>query len=420
MGASTPPETGRLELATSGGVAAGGDAIGRLADGRVVFVEAALPGERVTVKILQRRRDYLKGRVSTVLQASPERRIPPCANVARGCGGCGWQHISGKGQLELKEAVVLDCLRRIAHLDARPLLAPARRLPGRGYRTSARVAVDPSGALAYRERGSHRLVRGEGCLVVHERLAELLSTVRLPGQNKASLRVGLAGGERLVVLGLPAGPGVVVPPEVTLVAPGEGAVLYEEVAGRRWRVSARSFFQAGPAGAELLVEAVDEAVGESLGETGRLIDAYGGVGLLGGVVASRRGAALTCVEADPGAASDARANLADLGARVVAREVGRWRPPRADVVVADPARSGLGRPGVGALAASGAGVLVLASCDPASLARDTTLLSGAGFVMTSLRVLDLFPGTPHVEAVARFERSCSELAPPADSNPYLG
>ena len=96
-------------------------------------------------------------------------------------------------------------------------------------------------------------------------------------------------------------------------------------------------------------------------------------------------------------------NLADLDATVVASEVGRRRPRAADVVVADPARPGLGRPGVGFVAPTGASRLVLVSCDPASLARDTALLARAGYHLASVALVDAFPHTFHVETVSRFD-----------------
>ncbi len=97
-------------------------------------------------------------------------------------------------------------------------------------------------------------------------------------------------------------------------------------------------------------------------------------------------------------------NLAGRAATIVRSEVGRWRAggERVDVVIADPARSGLGKPGSAALAAAGAPVLVLVSCDPVSLARDATLLRQHGYRHERTEVLDLFPMTHHVEAVTRF------------------
>ncbi len=89
---------------------------------------------------------------------------------------------------------------------------------------------------------------------------------------------------------------------------------------------------------------------------------------------------------------------------MVAAEVARWRARPAAVVIADPSRSGLGRPGAGAVAATGAQRVVLVSCDPASMARDTVLLTESGYRLASITLVDAFPHTFHVETVSRFER----------------
>jgi 23S rRNA (uracil1939-C5)-methyltransferase len=467
---------GTIELVLGPTAAAGGDAIGRLPDGRVVFVEDALPGERIALEVTEDRRDYARGRLVAVLDPSPARVEPPCPWVGAGCGGCGWQHAVLPAQLVMKGGVVRDALRRIARLDAAELIGPALSTPPERYRTTVHLGVDPSGRPSYRRRHRHELVPVTDCRVAHPRLAELIAAVRVPGAAGVTLRVGVAGGERLVVLeppangrdrrarngqrgrrgrearpapavgrrgggapevdgreagsdggagavggggrgagsagaggaaGVPGPAGIVVPDDAVVIRPGEDGAFTEAVGGQRWRVSARSFFQAGPAGAEALVAAVDEAVGP-LQPGDRLVDLYAGVGLLGGVVASRRrGVLLTSVESDRSALGDARHNLADLGASVVAAEVGAWPASGATVAIADPPRSGLGRPGAATVVATGCRRLVLVSCDPASLARDTSLLASGGYRLGGVRVVDLFPHTPHVETVAHFELTAS-------------
>jgi 23S rRNA (uracil1939-C5)-methyltransferase len=170
-------------------------------------------------------------------------------------------------------------------------------------------------------------------------------------------------------------------------------------------VSAASFFQSGPQAADLLVAAVRRAAPE-LADARHVVDAYGGIGLFAATVTSSP-TQVTVVESSRTAVADAEVNLRDRGPRIVRSEVGRWRPPRGevvDVVVADPSRTGLGAPGVAALVRTRAATVVLVSCDPASAGRDVRLLGEAGYHAERMEVLDLFPGTHHTEVVTRFTR----------------
>jgi 23S rRNA (uracil1939-C5)-methyltransferase len=184
---------------------------------------------------------------------------------------------------------------------------------------------------------------------------------------------------------------------------GSRAWYHEELAGRRWRVSARSFFQARPDGAEALVQAVALAVDGTLTTDAHLVDLYGGVGLFAGSLDPV--GHVTVVESGASSVADARINLADRQARILKSDVARWRPARADVVVADPPRTGLGAARVAAIAATHAGRVALVSCDPAALGRDAKLLGAAGYELRSATLIDLFPHTSHVEVVSRFDRA---------------
>jgi 23S rRNA (uracil1939-C5)-methyltransferase len=379
-----------LELDVTG-IAAGGDAIGRDGDGRVVFVEGALPGERVRARITSAKKDFAKAvLVEVVGSPSPDR----LAEGSHECGGCTWQHVSVAGQRRLKVDVVRDALRRIAHVED---VEPSVRVPGeRPLRTTARLGIDALGRAGHRRRGSHDVVVGDApCPGLHPLLASLVIDGRFPPEaGEVLLRVSVATGE-----------------EVVVVAPGRrlkhaaGPALSEDVGGRRFRVSAASFFQPGPVAAAALVDAVDAAIGDLA--VGSMADAYAGVGLFASTIGAARGARVTAVEQSPSAVDDARVNLGDLeGATVVEGEVGQWRTSAAfDVVVADPARPGLGRPGVAAVTATGAPRLVLVSCDPASMARDVALLRDAGYGLSAVEVVDAFPDTFHIEAVSRFDLS---------------
>jgi len=373
---------------------AGGDVMAREPSGRVVFVTGALPLERVRVRLVQEKRDYARAVVEEVLEPSAMRVSPPCPFVAAGCGGCTWQYVDPEYQVALKIGIVADALRRTGGLP-RAVVGSGMPLPPWGFRTTVRLGVR-NGRAGYRRRASHDVVPVDSCLIAHPRLAELLADARFPGAEEVTLRCSVATGERLALVA-PEGAGAELPDDVAI---GPGAHLVEEVEGRRFRVSAPSFFQTRPEGAAALAGMVWWMVEDAV-PGARLADLYAGVGLFAGLVGPRA-ADVVAVEVAPSAVADLRFNLP--GTRVVESTVEGWEPEPADVVVADPPRAGLGRPGVDAVAATGASRLALVSCDPVSLARDAALLREHGFRHVRSMVVDLFPHTPHVEVVTRFDR----------------
>lgn len=418
------------------GVAAGGEGVGRLADGRAVFVRGALPGEQVRATVTEERHRFARAELSEVLEAAPERVAPPCPQVAAGCGGCDWQHVAPAAQRALKARIVTDALRRIGRIPdpPEPDLGPA--LPVEGWRTTVRAVVDDEGRAGFRRHHTHDpLAVGEcGCLVAHPLVDEILREGRFPPPvREVIVRAGVGTGERFVVCTPAVGdswvpgaptptggnrpePGATTagdspgPPAAALVgadqlAAGHRAWIHEVVSGRRWRISAESFFQGRPDGAEALVDAVCSVLGEALVPGASLVDLYSGVGLFAGVLGERTGGRVVAVESSRSAVADARINLADLeGTRIVRSDVRRWRPSTADVVVADPSRHGLGADVVPRIGASGAAALALVSCDPGALGRDAGLLAAADWELKSVRLVDIFPHTAHVEVVTGWFR----------------
>jgi 23S rRNA (uracil1939-C5)-methyltransferase len=383
---------------------AGGDALARDDDGRVVFVRGALPGETVAVEVTAAKKDWARADVVDVVEPSPDRVVPPCPSRRAGCGGCGWQHLSVGAQRAARLAIVSDALRRIGGVGEAEVLDGGGIDP-EGYRTTVRVAAGPDGRAGFRAERSHEVVPAPACLIAHPRLAELLPRLRLDPEVEVTLRTSVATGELNARWGGgdADGPGVDGLPEGT--PTGAAAAIREEVAGQRLRVSIGSFFQSGRRAAELLVEVVRRNAPELTGAR-LVVDAYAGVGVLA-VCAADPATRVIAIETSRSAVADAQHNLAGREAEIVRGEVGGWRLAAdavVDVVIADPARSGLGKPGVGALTRTGVPVVVLVSCDPASLGRDAKLLAAAGYRHERTEVVDTFPHTTHVEAVSRFVR----------------
>jgi 23S rRNA (uracil1939-C5)-methyltransferase len=376
---------------TTTAVVAGGDALARAEDGRVVFVEGALAPETVRVEVTEIRRDLLRARAVAIVTPSPDRVDPPCPHHVEGCGGCPWQAVAVDAQPVLKAAIVADALRRIAHIDDVPIRSIA--LPADGYRTTVRALV-VDGRAAFRRRHAHEPVTIEHCLVAHPLVDELLEHGHFGDAHEVTLRCAVATGERLA-LADPVRAAVALPPDVAI---GAKARVHEVVEGHTFRISARSFFQARPDGAATLARLVRDAVGPDR----RVVDLYAGVGLFGALLDRPR--AVIAVEGSRSAAADAVENLAHVDAQVVQGDVRRWKPRRVDAVVADPGRSGLQKAGVQVVEGCEPDNVVLVSCDAAALARDTRLLREAGYEIDRMTLVDIFAHTPHVEVVTNFVR----------------
>jgi 23S rRNA (uracil1939-C5)-methyltransferase len=385
-----------------GGAATGGGAVGRDADGRATFVDEALPGELVTVDVTEEHPRFARARLVVVDEAADGRVAPRCPWVVAGCGGCDLQHATIELQQAMKVEVIGDVLRRLARLE--PPEVAVVGLAAEGFRTTVRTAVRGDRA-GYRPRRSHDVVVPDACLVAHPLVEELLVDGRFPGCREVTIRVGVTTGERLVVAA-PTAKRVRVPSDVTVVGAdelrrGRRAAYHEQVGGRSWRISARSFFQSRTDGADELVRIVRESVAR-LAPDGveHLVDLYAGVGLFAGSIPAER---VTAVEWSASSVGDARHNLGD-GAAVTRSPVGAWSARAADVVVADPSREGLGRDGASRTVETGADVVVLVSCDAGSLGRDAGALSAARYELDSVTLVDLFPHTHHVEVVSAFVR----------------
>ncbi|MGA0262607.1 MAG: class I SAM-dependent RNA methyltransferase, partial [Ilumatobacteraceae bacterium] len=263
-------------------VVAEGDGLGRLSDGRVVFVEGALPGELVRIRVVKQSRDYARAVVSEILEPNPQRVDPPCVHVGDGCGGCDLQHASLELQKEIKVGIVRESLERLGRIAA-PDLRTNWFSSLVGARTTMRVARSVDGRAGLRRRRSHDVVRIDHCLVVRPELSELVAGLTIPrGVDEVTARVAAATSER-GVWWEPSDRSVESAERVDV--SGATGFVHEKVLGRQFQVSMGSFFQSSPEAAEVIVGAVTAALGSAdAWPSGPFVDMYGGVGLFSALV----------------------------------------------------------------------------------------------------------------------------------------
>ena len=395
---------------TVNAIAHGGEAVGRI-DGKAHFVAGAIPGERVTIEILKEKSRWARGRLVDVLDASPDRIDPPCPAYPV-CGGCTWQHAAYERQLEWKRETVVGQLAHLGGLtdvEVRPTIAPG---PQYAYRNRMDFSV-ANGRPALHEHRSDRLVELGGCPLLRPELAKRFSALGdLTGATKIVLRSGVNTGDVLIMFEgrIPAqakewNASVVAQSRQGIRVVHGRPWFEEEIDGVRFRVPANAFFQVNTTGAEELVRLVTEAAAVTGDDV--LLDGYAGVGLFAATVGRSAGRVVT-IDTGKAAFEAVTGNLEQvvpgryrslLGPfeRVAATAKERW-----SVAIVDPPRSGLGSNGVAAVTRTGPRTIVLISCDPASLARDASLLGDSGYRVDSVQPVDLFPQTYHIETVTRF------------------
>ncbi len=388
-----------LELEV-GAVAHGGHCVAR-AEGRVVFVRHALPGELVVAGVTEDKGgSFCRADTTAVLRAAPERVEPPCPVAAPGgCGGCDWQHAAPRLQRDLKATVVQEQLSRLGGIERAVVV---EELPGGalGWRSRVRLVADGDGRAGLRAHRSHRVIPLSACPIsLPSALDDVLARRWRPG-SEIEVTTDDEAREHVRELNVVRGK--------QQARQLKGGVAMQRAAGRDWRLAAHGFWQGHPAAAEALAATVREWAKPPVGSVAW--DFYAGVGLFASVLATAVGpdGTVFAVESDRRAVTDAEANLADLSQ--VRWCIGRVEhalrelTEQPSVVVLDPPRKGAGRAVVEAIAGRSPERVVYVACDPAALARDLATFAERGYRLTDLRAFDAFPMTHHVECVALLSR----------------
>jgi 23S rRNA (uracil1939-C5)-methyltransferase len=453
-----------LEVAVDD-VAFGGRGITRV-DGMAIFVEGAVAGDRVRARVVRRKRSFAEARVVEILEPSGDRVTAPC-EYSGTCGGCKWQFLDYRRQLEYKQRHVREALQHIgglAEVTVHPTIASERLF---GYRNKMEFSCSDRRWRMPEELGQEGLDNGFALgLHVPGTFDKVLDTRacllqpdlgnRILGQVRASMRAsgyppyGLRSHEgfwrflmlrhsvaqdRWLVNLITAAeaPEAVLPladrlmrdfPEVAGVvnnvsarragiAVGEYEIplrgenrLRERIGPYEFEVSANSFFQTNTRGAERLYRTVAAFARLSGGE--RVLDLYSGTGTIA-IYLSGQAAEVTGLEIVPSAVADAWRNCQRNGVRncrFIEGDIRQSLPAAGesiDVLVVDPPRDGMHREVLERVHLSGAARIVYVSCNPATLARDLMVL-GERYRVCEIQPLDMFPHTWHIESVARLER----------------
>jgi 23S rRNA (uracil1939-C5)-methyltransferase len=429
-----------------------GQGVAHRADGKVVFIEGALPGERVTVNVGRRKNQWEQGQVEAIARESPQRVAPRCPHFGlhrEACGGCKMQHLHPSAQVAVKQRALEDNLWHLAKVRPEQLLRPIEG-PAWGYRNRARLSVrhvTRKGVVlvGFHERKSRYVADMTVCPVLPPRVSAMLPALRAliasMDERDRLPQIELAAGDEVVALVLrhlaplpasdlarlrafgaahdiqwwlqPKGPDSVhllddTGPELAYALPEYGI---------RMPFKPTDFTQVNPQINRVLVHRALTRLEPRNGE--RVIDWFCGLGNFTLPIA-RCGARALGLEGSPALVERARANArangvaAEFGVRnlfeLTAADLqalgpaARWLidPPREGAFVLAKAAAELAQAGQGAVLPQR---IVYVSCNPATLARDAGLLvHQAGYRCSAAGAVNMFPHTAHVESMAVFDR----------------
>jgi len=406
--------------------------------GRAVFLPLVLPGERLEATLVEEKRNFARGEMTRLLDASPQRTEPHCPYFSR-CGGCQYQHAQYAAQQTMKRDILRETLTR-ASIPLPQAIEVLADEPW-AYRNRVRFAVTPEGELAYRSRSSHALISVESCPIATPILASIAQTVArwslanpapapfkelelFCNHDASSVLVTLyvdQDTDRRIAEAWLARLHSVLPPEIAglrigldkgdfevevIASSGETSLVYH-VGGVPYRVDSGAFFQVN----RFLLDRFTERVISRVPSVKLAWDLYAGVGLFARQLTARC-EHINAVEIASSSRQALAHNLAGTSGIAIAsttldylRANRERREARPDAIVLDPPRAGLGPEVTQLLNAIHAPEMVYVSCDPTTLARDLKALTMERYRITEITLVDLFPQTFHMETVVHLKRT---------------
>lgn len=430
------------------GLGSGGEGVGKFQD-FTVFVEGALPTEKVTAQIVEVKKNYAVGRLIKILRESSE-RVKPFCPIYEECGGCQLQHLNYTAQLIWKRQQVIDAVERIGKLHGVEIFDTLGMKNPLRYRNKMQFPVGKNLAVGCYARGSHKIIDTDSCMIQKAAADKVLVAVKKilkrfnisaydEDSHKGILRhvmsrVGF-NNEIMVVLvtatkNLPNEKSIVKAiraelPEVSTIQQNiqtfhnnvilgrETKILFgkptikDKIGNLEFNISARSFFQVNTSQAEVLYRTAKnfaQLTGKEI-----VIDAYCGTGTIG-LFMVKAAYKVIGIEIVNSAIDDAKKNAREnkiRNAEFIVGDVVKVLPHLeiyADVVVVDPPRAGCDKKVLETFAAMNPARIVYVSCNPATLARDLAILAELGYATKKIQPVDMFPFSSHIDSVAQIEK----------------
>ncbi|MBL8091375.1 MAG: class I SAM-dependent RNA methyltransferase [Anaerolineales bacterium] len=412
----------------------GGDAMGRLPDGRAVFVPFGLPNEIVKIRLTQEKQNFARGEIIEIIKTSPERIKAKCKHFfsplllgeglgVRSCGGCHYQNLSYENQLKAKTEILKDQLQRIGKIENPPIQKMIPSPDEWNYRNHVQFHLTDKGKLGYI---FSPLLVGEGlgvrsieeCHLPEKEIDSFWKELNFESNlnlERASLRNGDENDLMLILESeSPETPELEIEADISVIHLYENHPIviagqdhiFIKVLDKVFKVSASSFFQVNTKMAEKMVEHLQTCLPVSVSTC--LLDIYCGVGLFSKFFANKYQKVIG-IESSPSACEDFVFNLDEFenidlyegSAEEILPKLEKQVKTPTHVIV-DPPRSGIDKLALDAIIKLKPQVIAYVSCDPSTLARDAARLINGGYKLKQVTPFDLFPQTYHIESISIF------------------
>jgi 23S rRNA (uracil1939-C5)-methyltransferase len=362
---------------------AGGAALARV-DGLPVFVVNVFPGDVARVRISEMKKGFARAELVSIDSPSPLRRAAPCP-IAEECGGCDWTALRLDAQLQAKERILRESLRRIGKFQSIPEITihPSPL----NYRLRSRLHRDGDAVGFYAMKSNRVVPLVPECEVVGVETARVIPSVSEGSGGRAAC-------------------GSTLPPRPLADARGDiweldGRLVTEgELTIHGYVVGTDSFFQVNRHLLDTMLRLVTNIAKKAIGTA---IDLYSGVGFFT-VPLAKHFEKVIAVEGSRTSHETAKRNV-PANVELVHASVEEFDIPSASLIFLDPPRSGARRGVIDAIAEKAEDIICFLACDPVTFARDASRLTASGWRLATLDLLDLFPNTHHVETLASFERA---------------
>ena len=410
------------------GISHTGEGVARI-DGKATFIPFAIPGETVTIKIIETKKNFQRARLEEVITPSPDRIEAPCPYYFR-CGGCSYQHISYARQLAFKRQVVKESLKRIGGIDIEVNQVIGMENPWR-YRNkvewhTGKESGQPT--MGYYINESRVLIGIDSCLLISQEMQDYsryikdhLEELRVPEDCEVILRQSSRNREMMLIF-KGAGAGdidfakMLNYQEVASIYSIDGGTprlhfgdqrLTDAIFDLKYEFSPQAFFQVNHTQTEKMVEIIKEFA--QLRNSDTVLDAYCGTGSIALALAGsvRR---VVGVESFKAAIKDAKMNVFKNNItnckfiKGACEEIIPNLEELFDVVVLDPPRTGCKAELIQAIIKKSPRCIIYVSCNPATLARDLAIFNNAAYTVDQVQPIDMFPQTSHVETVVCLQR----------------